>query len=61
MPNLRSPAISLRAAKDYRQEILQCYGNEKFTPYMTLFFRDYSRQELLAAKKQLATVVSMQS
>ncbi|MDD2465628.1 MAG: dihydroorotase [Desulfobulbus sp.] len=50
MPNLVQPVNSLERLSAYRQQILNACGDEPFTPYMTMFFRDYSREELVAAK-----------
>jgi len=52
MPNLTPPVTSLAQVVDYRQEILRVTG-ESFTPLMTLFFRTYSRAELLAARPHI--------
>jgi dihydroorotase len=48
MPNLTPPVTSLAQVLDYRREILRAAG-DSFVPLMTLFFRPYSRAELLAA------------
>jgi dihydroorotase len=53
MPNLVQPVDSLERLRVYRQQILQACGNLPFTPYMTLFFRPYSRDELLAARDEI--------
>ncbi len=53
MPNLVQPVDSLARLRHYRQQILTACGDEPFTPLMTLFFRDYSREELLAAKDEI--------
>jgi dihydroorotase len=53
MPNLVQPVDSLERLRHYRQQILTACGDEPFTPLMTLFFRDYSREELLAAKDEI--------
>ncbi len=50
MPNLSSPVDSLKKLQAYEQEINRVCGADIFTPYMTLFFKPYSRQELEAAK-----------
>lgn len=53
MPNLVQPVDSLERLRHYRQQILAACGDEPFTPLMTLFFRPYSREELLAAKDEI--------
>lgn len=49
MPNLVSPVDSLPQLFAYREKIVHACGQEPFTPLMTLFFRPYSRQELIEA------------
>ncbi|MBC2593402.1 dihydroorotase [Ruficoccus amylovorans] len=53
MPNLVPPVDSLERLKWYREEILAAAGREDFAPYMTLFFRAYTREELEAAKPHI--------
>ncbi len=53
MPNLIQPVDSLPRLRAYRAAIVEACGPESFTPYMTLFFRDYSREELLAARDEI--------
>ncbi len=52
MPNLSPPVFSLERVLDYRREILRATG-ELFAPLMTLFFRPYSRAELLEARPHI--------
>ncbi len=53
MPNLLPPVDSLDRLKAYRRDILQAVGDLPFEPYMTLFLRDYSEQELVAARPHI--------
>jgi dihydroorotase len=53
MPNLIQPVDSLERLRVYRSAIVQACGAESFIPYMTLFFRAYTRQELLAARDEI--------
>lgn len=53
MPNLVQPVDSLERLRHYRQQIRAACGNEPFIPFMTFFFRRYSREELLAAKTEI--------
>lgn len=53
MPNLMSPVDSLQKLEQYRSEIIAVCEGEIFEPYMTLFFRPYTRSELLAAKDHI--------
>ncbi|MBV5316639.1 MAG: dihydroorotase [Desulfobulbaceae bacterium] len=50
MPNLVEPVDSLARLRAYRTAITAACDPVPFTPYMTLFFREYSREELLAAR-----------
>lgn len=56
MPNLVSPVDSLEKVHAYREAIESCEGTENFRPYMTLFFKNYSKEELLQAKKSIIGV-----
>lgn len=53
MPNLVPPVDSLKRLLAYREEILAASGRDDFAPYMTLFFRDYTREELEAAREHI--------
>jgi dihydroorotase len=46
MPNLVPPIDSLRALEDYRHRITMAQGDHVFNPYMTVFFRHYTEDEL---------------
>ncbi len=50
MPNLVPPVDSLARLQAYREEVLAGVGDAVFEPYMTLFFRNYTREELEAAR-----------
>ncbi len=56
MPNLMRPVDSLDAVTAYRKAIVAACGAEAFVPYMTLFFRSYSRSELLAVREAIIGV-----
>lgn len=53
MPNLVSPVDSLSKVKKYQESIIQSSGSLDFTPFMTLFFKNYSYDELLEAKDEI--------
>ncbi len=53
MPNLVSPVDSLAKVRKYREAIIQCTNNLDFKPFMTLFFKEYSRDELLEVKDEI--------
>ncbi len=53
MPNLVPPVDSLEALAAYRGRIARATVGHGFSPFMTLFFRDYSEAELAAAREHL--------
>jgi dihydroorotase len=53
MPNLVSPVDSLEKVHAYRRAIRAACGTVVFEPYMTLFFRHYTREELVAAREDI--------
>ncbi|CAN5370093.1 dihydroorotase [soil metagenome] len=53
MPNLVPPVDSVSALFAYRERIERATAGHAFAPFMTLFFRDYSEDELAAAKDHL--------
>ena len=53
MPNLVSSVDSLDKLRRYRDEIGKAAGTDCFAAYMTLFFRNYSRAELVEAKDEI--------
>jgi dihydroorotase len=56
MPNLVPPLDSLAALLEYRQRIAELTAADLFEPYMTVFFRRYSRAELELLKPQICGV-----
>jgi len=53
MPNLVSPVDSLEKVHAYYRAIRAACGEVVFEPYMTLFFRNYTRAELVAAREEI--------
>ncbi|QQL46380.1 dihydroorotase [Sulfuriroseicoccus oceanibius] len=53
MPNLVPPVDRLDMVHDYRGRIESAIGDHVFDPFMTLFFREYSMEELEAAKPHI--------
>lgn len=60
MPNLLQPVNSLDKVRAYcsaiKGAISTACGDVVFTPWMTLFFRNYSRAELIAARPEIIGV-----
>jgi dihydroorotase len=53
MPNLVPPVDSLERLLAYRAELAAAVADHTFTPYMTLFCRDYTEAELTAAREHI--------
>lgn len=53
MPNLISPVDSLVKVNQYKKAIIEGTSDLDFTPFMTLFFKEYSREELAEAKDKI--------
>jgi len=53
MPNLIAPVDSLKKVRKYREEIYAAGNSDSFAAYMTLFFKNYTRAELVAAKDEI--------
>ncbi len=56
MPNLIPPVHSLDRLLSYTDEVKAAVKPHVFAPYMTLFFREYTRGELIAAKPHIIGV-----
>lgn len=46
MPNLVNPVDSLERVLNYKKEVEKAIEPNLFTPFMTLFFKNYSKEEL---------------
>jgi len=53
MPNLLPPVTDVAALSAYRQRINEAAAGHAFLPLMSLFMRDYSCEELLAAQPHI--------
>lgn len=56
MPNLSEPVNSLERLIAYKEQIRAAAAPEPFEPYVPLFFRNYSREELEAARAHTIAV-----
>ena len=57
MPNLVPPVSSREELIAYRERIMEAVGEERFTPYMTLFFKpDYDREFLESLRDELTAI-----
>lgn len=53
MPNLVPPVDTLEMLNAYKERVTAGQGDHQFEPYMALFFRQYTREELEAAKDHI--------
>ena len=57
MPNLVPPVSTKEEVVAYKQRIMAAIGNEKFTPYMTLFFKpSYDKAFLESVKDEITAI-----
>lgn len=57
MPNLVPPVSSKEEVIAYKQRIMAAIGDEKFTPYMTLFFKpSYDKPFLESVKNEITAI-----
>ena len=56
MPNLVPPVDNLERLQRYVREVKSCIGQDIFAPYMTVFFKNYSYQELEQLKPYIIGV-----
>ena len=59
MPNLVPPVSTKEEVVAYKQRIMDAIGDEKFTPYMTLFFKPTYDKEFLASAKNDITAIKL--
>ena len=53
MPNLVPPVADLERLEWYTGEVRRAVGDHVFTPYMALFFRNYSEADLAAVREHI--------
>ena len=56
MPNLVPPVTTKAAVVSYKQRIVEAIGDEKFEPFMTLFFQKYTKEFLQSVKDDILAV-----
>lgn len=59
MPNLVPPVSSKEEVIAYKQRIMDAVGDEKFTPYMTLFFKPSYDKAFLESVKEVITAIKL--
>ena len=57
MPNLVPPVSTKEEVVSYKERIITAMGNEKFTPYMTLFFKpSYDKAFLESIREEITAI-----
>ena len=56
MPNLVPPVTSKEDVLSYKQRILQAVPNDYFEPYMTLFYKNYSKEFLESVAGEIIAI-----
>jgi len=59
MPNLLPPITTLKEVSAYKNRILKAIGEDKFEPYMTLFFKNNWTYEFLEEAKHFIKAVKL--
>jgi len=59
MPNLVPPVTTKEEVIAYKNRILEAIGDDKFTPYMTLFFKPTYTKEFLESVKDEITALKL--
>ena len=59
MPNLVPPVSTKEAVIAYKQRIIDAIGDEKFTPYMTLFFKPSYDKAFLESLRDEITAIKL--
>jgi dihydroorotase len=56
MPNLVPPVETKEAVVAYKNRILEAIGSDDFTPFMTLFFKPYTKEFLEDVKDEISAI-----
>jgi dihydroorotase len=56
MPNLVPPITTKESLLAYKDQIIKATNGESFTPYMTLFFKNYSYEFLKQIKDEITSI-----
>jgi len=56
MPNLVPPVTTLQDVKEYKQRVMSAVPNDFFEPYMTLFYKNYSKSFLESVADQVTAI-----
>ncbi|NPA27743.1 MAG: dihydroorotase [Epsilonproteobacteria bacterium] len=56
MPNTTPPITTKEMVREYKKEILDATKGDNFTPYMTLFFKDYGYEFLKEIRDEILSI-----
>ncbi len=56
MPNLVPPVATLEDVQAYRQRVMSAVPNDFFEPYMTLFYKNYSKEFLTSVVDEITAI-----
>jgi len=56
MPNLVPPVTTLQDVQEYKQRIMSAVPNDFFEPYMTLFYKNYSKSFLESVADEITAI-----
>lgn len=56
MPNLVPPVDTKKAVIEYKNRIIEAIGNDDFKPFMTLFFKPYTKEFLESIKNEISAI-----
>ncbi len=56
MPNLVPPVDTKEAVISYKNRIIEACGDDEFTPFMTLFFKPYTKEFLESVKDEISAI-----
>ncbi|MBI3873695.1 MAG: dihydroorotase, partial [Arcobacter sp.] len=56
MPNLVPPVETKEAVVAYKNRILEAIGTDEFTPFMTLFFKPYTKEFLEDVRDEISAI-----
>ena len=56
MPNLINPIVKLEQVIEYKKRILKANNENDFIPFMTLFFKPYTKKFLISVKNEITAI-----
>jgi dihydroorotase len=56
MPNLVPPVTTLEDVREYKKRVMASVANDFFEPYMTLFYKNYSKEFLVSVADDITAI-----